>query len=148
MDGEAGWWTTCGNIGLPPLARVLGVGRQQQQERDNEHNILQSIQANVRSLVIELTASIDDSSILKLQVQRLSDGLNDSDNRLSRIQDELTQYIDLNSSLREHNKHIKEHLQLETKTESERLSINNVFLRFPNLYLNNTNIHILVFNDN
>ena len=32
MDGEAGWWTTSGNIGLPPLARVMGVGRQQQQK--------------------------------------------------------------------------------------------------------------------
>ena len=31
MDGEAGWWTTRENIGLPPLARVMGVGRQQQQ---------------------------------------------------------------------------------------------------------------------
>ena len=31
MDREAGWWTTSGNIGLPPLARVTGVGRQQQQ---------------------------------------------------------------------------------------------------------------------
>ena len=31
MDGKAGWWTTSGNIGLPPLARVMGVGRQQQQ---------------------------------------------------------------------------------------------------------------------
>ena len=30
MDGEAGWWTTNGNIRLPPLARVMGVGRQQQ----------------------------------------------------------------------------------------------------------------------
>ena len=30
MDGEAGWWTTIENIGLPPLARVMGVGRQQQ----------------------------------------------------------------------------------------------------------------------
>ena len=30
MDGEAGWWTTSGNIGLPPLAMVMGVGRQQQ----------------------------------------------------------------------------------------------------------------------
>ena len=30
MDGEAGWWTTNGNIGLPPLERVMGVGRQQQ----------------------------------------------------------------------------------------------------------------------
>ena len=29
MDGETGWWTTSGNIGLPPLARVMGVGRQQ-----------------------------------------------------------------------------------------------------------------------
>ena len=26
MEGEAGWWTTSGNIGLPPLARVMGVG--------------------------------------------------------------------------------------------------------------------------
>ena len=34
MDGEAGWWTTSGNIGLPPLARVMGVGRQQQQNRE------------------------------------------------------------------------------------------------------------------
>ena len=33
MEGKAGWWTTSGNIGLPPppLARVKGVGRQQQQ---------------------------------------------------------------------------------------------------------------------
>ena len=30
MNGEAGWWTTSGNIELPPLARVMGVGRQQQ----------------------------------------------------------------------------------------------------------------------
>ena len=29
MDGEAGRWTTSGNIGLPPLARAMGVGRQQ-----------------------------------------------------------------------------------------------------------------------
>ena len=28
--GEAGWWTTSGNIGLPTLARVMGVDRQQQ----------------------------------------------------------------------------------------------------------------------
>ena len=34
MDGEAGWWTTSRKIKLPlpppPLARVIGVGRQQQ----------------------------------------------------------------------------------------------------------------------
>ena len=29
LDREAGWWTTSGNIRLPPLARVMGVGRQQ-----------------------------------------------------------------------------------------------------------------------
>ena len=31
MDGEACWWTTSGNIRIPPLAKVVGVGRQQQQ---------------------------------------------------------------------------------------------------------------------
>ena len=35
MDGEAGWWMTSGNIELPPLARVMGVGRQQQQQQRN-----------------------------------------------------------------------------------------------------------------
>ena len=29
MDGEAGWWITSRKIGLPPLARVMGVGKQQ-----------------------------------------------------------------------------------------------------------------------
>ena len=45
MDGEAGWWTTSGNIGLPPLARVMGVGRQQQQ-----HNQWYLIQAHIPPL--------------------------------------------------------------------------------------------------
>ena len=36
LDGEAGWWTTSGNIGLPPLARVMGVGRQQQRHTGNK----------------------------------------------------------------------------------------------------------------
>ena len=30
MDGEAGQWTTIGQIGLSPLARIKEVGRQQQ----------------------------------------------------------------------------------------------------------------------
>ena len=34
MDGEAGWWTTSGNIGLPPLARVMGVGRQHNNNKE------------------------------------------------------------------------------------------------------------------
>ena len=32
MDGEADWWTTSRKFGLPPLARVMGVGRQQQRK--------------------------------------------------------------------------------------------------------------------
>ena len=40
MDGEAVWLTTSGNIGLPPLARVMGVGRQQQLEVMLERNKL------------------------------------------------------------------------------------------------------------
>ena len=32
MDGEAGWWNT--RLDSPPLARVMGVGRQQQQHED------------------------------------------------------------------------------------------------------------------
>ena len=40
MDGEAGWWTTSGNIGLPPLARVMGVGRQQHFITDNNVRLL------------------------------------------------------------------------------------------------------------
>ena len=39
MDGEAGWWTTSGNIGLPPLARAMGVGRQQQQLQQNRRTV-------------------------------------------------------------------------------------------------------------
>ena len=31
LGGEAGWWTTSGNIGLPPIARVMGVGKQHKQ---------------------------------------------------------------------------------------------------------------------
>ena len=36
IDGVAGWWSTIRNIGLPPLAKVMGVGRQQQQLRSGE----------------------------------------------------------------------------------------------------------------
>ena len=42
MDGEAGWWTTSGNIGLPPLARVIGVGRQQQHHKMSSIDHLQT----------------------------------------------------------------------------------------------------------
>ena len=45
MDGEAGWWTTSGNIGLPPLARAMGVGRQQQVEAGDTDKDLLSLTA-------------------------------------------------------------------------------------------------------
>ena len=32
MDGEVGWWTTSGSSDSPPLARIMGVGRQQQRQ--------------------------------------------------------------------------------------------------------------------
>ena len=32
MDGEDGWWTTSGKIGLPQLARGIRVGKQQQEK--------------------------------------------------------------------------------------------------------------------
>ena len=31
MDRKAGWWTSSRKTGLPPLARIKGMGRQQQQ---------------------------------------------------------------------------------------------------------------------
>ena len=36
IDGEAGWWTTRGRIGLSPLERVMGVDIQQQHHQ-SEH---------------------------------------------------------------------------------------------------------------
>ena len=59
MDGEAGWWTTSGKIGLPPLARVMGVGRQQQQycyeeEVQPYRIILQFLPERMGSRLVEL----------------------------------------------------------------------------------------------
>ena len=44
MDGEVGWWTISGNIGLPPLARVMGVGSQQQHLIRDHYSIECTIQ--------------------------------------------------------------------------------------------------------
>ena len=43
MDGEAGWWTTSGNIGLPPLARAMGVGRQQHYYDDDSDTLIMDL---------------------------------------------------------------------------------------------------------
>ena len=48
MGGEAGWWTTSGNIGLPTLARVMGVCRQQQ---DRTYIIKHSISLRTSGMI-------------------------------------------------------------------------------------------------
>ena len=58
MDGEAGWWTTSGNIGLPPLARAMGVGRQQQ--HDSTFNILQF---NIGNKLTELEVVLERNKV-------------------------------------------------------------------------------------
>ena len=57
MDGEAGWWTTSGNIGLPPLARAMGVGRQQFICLQN--NILVMLQNNILVMLSVLNCILD-----------------------------------------------------------------------------------------
>ena len=47
MDGEAGWWTTSGSIGLPPLARVMGVGSQQHEVKEDWYEQLPAEVATV-----------------------------------------------------------------------------------------------------
>ena len=83
MDGEAGWWTTCGNIGLPPLARVMGVGRQQQHVKlasDNFKNIVFSKNCKFVNLPRE---KLFDSIIRNMQKR-----LMDSNHLLTRKGDE------------------------------------------------------------
>ena len=53
MTEKLGWWTHSGNIGLPPLARVMGVGRQQQDmkaimEKVNECVVEYGLKVNIR----------------------------------------------------------------------------------------------------
>ena len=60
MDGEAGWWTTSGNIGLPLLARVMGVGRQQQGSCIN--GVL------LQSMPVYLCIPIKESNCLKYHI--------------------------------------------------------------------------------
>ena len=54
MDREPGWWTTSGNIRLPPLARVMGVGRQQQQ-----HMHMISSDTPVDMIYLDLSKAFD-----------------------------------------------------------------------------------------
>ena len=61
MDGEAGWWTTSGNIGLPPLARAMGVGRKQQQGIDIQQMVIAALASlqRISSDVNGLSVAID-----------------------------------------------------------------------------------------
>ena len=74
MDGEAGWWTTSGNIGLPPLARAMGVGRQQRVMNNFVSTI--AIEKKLDSLYElehfddELHTSPEDDQVMKLWNQR------------------------------------------------------------------------------
>ena len=66
MDGEAGWWTTSGNTELPSLARVMGVGRQQQQEVQQ----LLKISAIARTIALEERVMVTTQvSLLDLTVE-------------------------------------------------------------------------------
>ena len=68
MDGEAGWWTTSGNIVLSPLARVMGEGRQQQHDKGTlllTYNALWKYIASYAAPVWNTNAS--DSSFKKIQ---------------------------------------------------------------------------------
>ena len=67
MDGEAGWWSTSGNIGLPPLARVMGVGRQQQHGLDDE---IDEIAADFAMRLKEITLAIgEDNEGIKIVIR-------------------------------------------------------------------------------
>ena len=59
MDGEAGWWTTSGNIGLPPLARAMGVGRQQHifKTQNPKPNTTENV--NVKEKTVKTTTVTD-----------------------------------------------------------------------------------------
>ena len=57
MDGEAGWWTTSGNIGLPPLARAMGVGRQQQHPQQSTKKVVQ-FASTIRTTALALCYSV------------------------------------------------------------------------------------------
>ena len=59
MDGEAGWWTTSGNIGLPPLAMVMGVGRQQHLIGVNIDRECTDVNLVVRQYDASLTSLLD-----------------------------------------------------------------------------------------
>ena len=67
MDGENGWWTTSGNIRLPPLAKVMGVGRQQHESRFSGRN------SDVSSKIIGNGHTLDRDSDLEEEIQHDSD---------------------------------------------------------------------------
>ena len=48
MDEESDWWTTSGKIGLFPIARVKGIGRQQ----DTQY-IMTSANTTVANMIAE-----------------------------------------------------------------------------------------------
>ena len=87
MDGEAGWWTTSRNIGLLPLAWVMGVGSQQQYDIDDALDMIARVfKADVCETEYdqnmykrEISKSVTDESILgtlQLLLHKLCPALN------------------------------------------------------------------------
>ena len=52
MDGEAGWWTTSGKIGIPPC-KAKEEGRQQQQFVPSRHVFLADSGGRLHAVNIE-----------------------------------------------------------------------------------------------
>ena len=76
MDGEAGWWTTSGKIGLPPLTRIKGVGRQQQGSREwVDNNKVAMATLPVKPLVALMTVCIRKVAIKRSSVSLKTHGM-------------------------------------------------------------------------
>ena len=73
MDGEAGWWTTSGKIGLPPLARVMEVGRQQHVISNSDHITLNTnTPTRVPNTTLQQTSSPDITTVSNTLYNRTS----------------------------------------------------------------------------
>ena len=68
MDGEAGWWTTSENIGLPPLARFMGVGRQQQQlivfTSKYKQDLYNDLSITIGDTVVDCSSQVKDLGVI------------------------------------------------------------------------------------
>ena len=102
MDGEAGWWTTSGNIGLPPLARVMGVGRQQllMYMKDTfDHRLLENITVNrgIEALWCEII--IDDTNNDKVIIGLCYDSPSNNEEKSNMLYGDIYKAAGVNDSI-------------------------------------------------